>query len=122
MLIEAIAKACGHDLDRLGISVVEVDGAGNFAASIRLFGKDGFGVPLAGLVDEAEAGLVAKAFGVAEATLGNERFRIARPDLEGQCLNCLGVPQHVGLLTASVSAVIGICPPAAICVCPRMAI
>ena len=81
-------------------------------------------MPLAGLVDEAEAGLVAKAFGVAEATLGlgNERFRIARPDLEGQCLNCLGVPQHVGLLTASVSAVIGICPPAAICVRPRMAI
>lgn len=100
-LIEAVARARGSDLDRLGISVVEVDGAGNFSAAIRLYGPDGFGVPLAGLVDKAEAGLVAKAFRIEKASLNGERFQIARPDLEGECIKCLGVRRHLELLVAS---------------------
>lgn len=101
LLIEAVATACGSDLDRLGISVVEVGGAGNFSPSIRLFGADGFGVPLAGLVDKAEARLVAKALGINKADLDGHRFQVANPDLEGECITCLGVSRHIKLLVAS---------------------
>lgn len=101
MLIEGVAAVTGHDLDRLGISVVAVGGAGNFSPSIRLFGPEGFRVPLAGLVDEAEAGIVAKALGVANSALAASRFQLATPDLEGLCVACLGVSRHAGLLVAS---------------------
>lgn len=101
LLIEAVAEALGHNLDRKGVCVSEVDGAGNFAAAIRLFGDAGFGVPLSGLVDEAEAGDVAKAFDVNIASLASEGFQIAVADLEGECLRCLGVADHAALLVAS---------------------
>lgn len=101
VLIQAVAAAAGHDLDRLGVSVVEVDGAGNFGAAIRLFGAEGFGIPLAGLVDENEAALVAEALDVPEVDLGSNRFHVAVPDLEGQCIADLGVASHAGLLVAS---------------------
>ncbi|QGG95447.1 ATP-dependent nuclease [Actinomarinicola tropica] len=101
VLIEAVARACGYDLDRLGIFVMELGGSGAFGPSIRLFGTDGFGVPLAGLVDEAEAGDVASALGVAEADIASHRFQVARPDLEGECVAGLGVGDHLALLVES---------------------
>lgn len=101
VLIEAVAAAIGHDLDRLGVSVVEVDGAGNFGAAIRLFGREGFGIPLSGLVDKKEASLVAKALNVPETDLGSNRFHVAAPDLDGQCITSLGVAAHAHLLVAS---------------------
>lgn len=101
VLIEAVARACGYDLDRLGIFVMELGGSGAFGPSIRLFGTDGFGVPLAGLVDEAEAGDVASALGVAEADIASCRFQVARPDLEGECVAGLGVADHLALLVES---------------------
>lgn len=101
VLIEAVARACGYDLDRLGIFVMEVGGSHAFVPSIRLFGADGFGVPLAGLVDEAEAGDVASALDVAETDIASHRFQVAKPDLEGECLAGLGVADHLALLVAS---------------------
>lgn len=101
VLIEAVARACGYDLDRLGIFVMELGGSGAFGPSIRLFGADGFGVPLAGLVDEAEAGDVASALGVAETDIASHRFQVAKPDLEGECLSGLGITDHLALLVAS---------------------
>lgn len=101
LLVEAVAKACGSDLDRLGISVIEVGGAGNFSPTIRLFGADGFGVPLVGLVDQAEARLVAKALKIKKADLSDHRFQVANPDLEGECIMCLGVSRHAKLLVTS---------------------
>lgn len=101
VLVEAVARACGYDLDRLGIYVMELGGSGAFGPSIRLFGAGGFGVPLAGLVDEAEASDVAAALGVGEAEIGSHRFQIARPDLEGECVSDLGIADHLALLVAS---------------------
>lgn len=101
VLIEAVAGACGYDLDRLGIFVMELGGSGAFGPSIRLFGGDGFGVPLGGLVDEAEAGDVASALGITDADIPSHGFHVAKPDLEGECLAGLGVTDHLALLVAS---------------------
>jgi putative ATP-dependent endonuclease of OLD family len=101
VLVEGVARACGYDLDRLSIYVMELGGSGAFGPSIRLFGDEGFGVPLAGLVDEAEAGDVATALDVAESDIGSHRFQIAKPDLEGECVSGLGIADHLALLVAS---------------------
>ena len=56
IIVEAVAKELGIDLDRLGAVVVELDGADKFTNVFPLLGPDGFGPTLLGLVDEKESG------------------------------------------------------------------
>ena len=54
IIVEAAARLMGISLDRLGAVVFDIDGAENFPHVCRLIGKNGFCVPILGLVDEAE--------------------------------------------------------------------
>lgn len=56
IILERIAELTGHDLDRLGVSVIEAEGAGDMKVVWQLFGRDGFKVPLSLLIDRDAVG------------------------------------------------------------------
>lgn len=94
IVVSATARALGIDLDRLGITVVEVDGSGNFSMAWRIYGAAGFDVPLSVIVDEKELPDVAGYLGVPEDELTALGVRVCRPDLEWQYVRDIG-PERV---------------------------
>jgi hypothetical protein len=45
IIVQQVADLTNRNLDRIGVSVVETDGAGSMDAIVKLFGSDGFNVP-----------------------------------------------------------------------------
>lgn len=101
ILIHAVARLLGHDLDHRGVTVVALNGAGNFRPAIRLFGPTGFGIRLLGMVDQNEATIPADALGVAVADLPNHDVLTCYADLEEEYATAIGVVNTVALLTQS---------------------
>ncbi|WP_419863632.1 ATP-dependent nuclease [Candidatus Poriferisodalis sp.] len=101
IIFSAIAAHLGIDLNKLNVTVVPLNGAGNFAPAIRLFGTLGFGKRLLGLVDDAEAHLPAKALDIAIGDLKAHDFFVSSVDLEDEYTRSLGVTDTVALLTGS---------------------
>nr|WP_249420615.1 AAA family ATPase [Rhabdothermincola salaria] len=101
VMVEACAIALGFDFDRLGIVVAAVNGAGGFKMALRLFGAQGFGVPLVGLVDLSEADDVAKYLGINRSEVPGAGFLICDPDLEMECVRGLGAEAHARRLIAT---------------------
>lgn len=100
-IVESVALLLGHDLDRLGVAVAQVDGSGGFKMALRLFGPGGFAVPYAGMVDKAEASDVAGYVSVDETQLTDHGFAICDQDLEAECVRALGPQRHAELLCES---------------------
>ena len=87
IIVEKVADLTRRNLDRLGVSLVQTDGAGDMPAIVTLFGPTGFNIPLALLIDEDARGRTAKKLGVDPDDL--EEFEgtpcfISVPDLEGE--------------------------------------
>jgi putative ATP-dependent endonuclease of OLD family len=101
IMLHAVARAQGLDLDQAGICVVVVHGADHFPDAYRLFGPRGFDITLLALVDEKEAPILAKALTCPAADLGHHGVLICRADLEDDCVRGLGVARCVELLTES---------------------
>lgn len=101
IIVCAVADLLGHQLDRCGVSVVGLNGAGNFVPAIHLFGPTGFGIRLLGLVDKNEEKFPASALGVPEAALGANDILTCNADLEEEYATSLGVADTVALLARS---------------------
>lgn len=101
IVVESVARLLGHDLDRLAIAVGQVDGSGGFKMALRLFGPDGFAIPYAGLVDQAETSDVAGYLDIDEVDLEDRNFFICDADLEAECVRSLGPERHAELLCES---------------------
>ena len=92
VIVQAVAKELGIDLDRLGALVLELDGADKFKNVFPLLGPDGFGPTLLGLVDEKESGAWIQAFGENPKNVINRRVFISKEDLEDEYAKALGGP------------------------------
>ncbi|MCZ2810115.1 AAA family ATPase [Modestobacter sp. VKM Ac-2979] len=90
LLLERAAELTGRELDRLGVSIVETDGAGGVVALTRLFGKSGFDVPMSVLVDEDAEEATASALGLSVAQLPANSVFVSRIDLEAEYVTALG--------------------------------
>lgn len=101
VIVEAVARCLGHDLDQLCISVATLNGAGGFKMALRLFGTAGFDVPYVGIVDVKEAVDVAKYLEIPEAEVPTAGFTICDADLEAECVRALGSEAHANALCAS---------------------
>ncbi|XKH52069.1 AAA family ATPase [Citricoccus nitrophenolicus] len=93
VIVEAVAKKLGIDLDRLGAVVVELDGADKFKNVFPLLGPDGFGPTLLGLVDEKESGPWVNAFGGKPRFVIDKKVFISDADLEDEYARALGGPE-----------------------------
>lgn len=84
VIVEAAARALGIELDRLGAVVLEIDGADKFPHVYKLIGKDGFGIPILGLVDDKEQGSWLGAFGGKPKHVLGTSLWVSTPDLEAE--------------------------------------
>ena len=92
VIVEAVAKKLGIDLDRLGALVLELDGADKFKNVFPLLGPRGFGPTLLGLVDKAESGKWVGAFESKSEVVVDEKVFISDSDLEDEYTCALGGP------------------------------
>ena len=90
IVLQQASEACGCNLDRLGISVIEAGGWTVMPAIIKLFGSAGFDVPMSLLIDEDAREKMADRLGVAADDLEEHSTWIADPDLEAEYVEALG--------------------------------
>lgn len=93
IVVEKVADLTGRNLDRLGVSLIQTDGAGDMPAIVTLFGPTGFNIPLALLIDEDARAKTAKKLGVDPDDLEDLKHTpcfISDPDLEAEYVAALG--------------------------------
>lgn len=101
IIVERAADLTSRTLDRLGVSLVETNGAGDMGAIYTLFGPSGFDVPLSLLIDaDAETDTAAK-LGVQPADLNANFVWVSRADLEDEYVAAIGAAPLQAALAAS---------------------
>lgn len=90
IILEHLADLTDRNLDRLGVSLIEAGGFGDMGPLDKLFGADGFGVPMSQLIDEDAEERVARQFGVDVADLSGRSVWVSRSDLEDEYVQALG--------------------------------
>jgi len=103
ILVERVAELTDVNLDRIGVAVFELGGANLFPTAYRVLGPEGFGLPIAGMVDEDARALWADTLGIPHADLDSDEYIVCDPDLEGEYIDALGVDAVVTMLLGAPS-------------------
>lgn len=82
IILERVAELTGRDLDRLGVSVIEAEGAGDMGVIWKLFGEDGFNAQLSVLIDRDAVEKTSKSIGVEERDFKKRSIWVSERDLE----------------------------------------
>ena len=90
IIVERCADVTDRNLDRLGCSLVETNGAGDMGPVIKIFGPSGFDIPMSLLIDADAKGYTATKLGVAVANLHLHSTWVSDPDLEAEYVAALG--------------------------------
>ena len=90
IIVQCASDLTSRNLDRLGISLVETDGAGDMGAIIKLFGKSGFDIPMSMLIDKDATAATADKLGIIDADLELNAVKVSDPDLEAEYVDALG--------------------------------
>lgn len=90
IVLQRIAEVTDQELDRLGASVIELDGAGDVGYVLSLFGGQGFQVPLLFLIDQDAAADTAAKLGVSVAGLEASGVHVCVRDLEDEYVRAIG--------------------------------
>lgn len=106
VLVEAAARTMGLNLDRLGVSILVLDGADKFKHVNTLLGRDGFELHLLGLVDQAERGSWLSGLRVRPQELNRDTLFVADPDLEAEYARGMTAPALAEALILE-----GVCRP-----------
>lgn len=101
IILEHLADITDRNLDRLSVSLIEAGGFGDMGPLNKLFGDNGFGVPMSQLVDEDAEQRVAKQLGVEVADLPKRSVWVSRSDLEEEYVRALGSDNVWGALQSS---------------------
>lgn len=100
IIVEAAARVRGLNVDRLGISILDIGGAEKFKHVNKLLGADGFGLDLMGLVDKAESGSWVNGLKVKPRKVNIERVFVCATDLEAEYVNAMTGPVAAAALVA----------------------
>jgi putative ATP-dependent endonuclease of OLD family len=101
IIVQEVAEQTNRNLDRLGVSLIETGGAKEMSPIVKLFGVDGFDVPLTLLVDEDARADTAKLLNVAPADIEKHGAFVSVPDLEAEYISALGATDTWTALSAS---------------------
>ncbi|MDF1605870.1 ATP-dependent endonuclease [Nocardioides sp. YIM 152315] len=84
IIVQQAADLTDRNLDRLGVSLIATDGAGDMGAIIKLFGPHGFNIPLNLLIDEDARTATATKLGVPPGGIvGRVRWALRMSRLDG---------------------------------------
>ena len=104
ILCERVGQLADVDLNRKGIAIFELGGSSLFARAYRLFGPDGFDLPVFGLLDMDARDEWTSVLGCRPDEISESgRFEVCDPDLEATYVDLLGVERTLELLLASPS-------------------
>lgn len=101
IILERIADLTDRNLDRLGVSVIETDGASEIMPIATLFGATGFNLSVSRLIDLDAEQDVADALGIAVANLRAHSVFTSHRDLEDEYVRALGAANALSALTTS---------------------
>lgn len=101
ILLERIAELTGRELDRLGVTIMEVNGCKNMKHVLSLFGQDGFQIPLSILIDEDAVPDISKLFNIERSKFKQNSISVSVKDLEDEYAQAL---DHNVLVPALVSS------------------
>ena len=101
IVLQRVAELTECDLDRLGVSVIELAGAGDVGYVLSLFGQNGFQVGLSFLIDQDAVTATAEKLGVAEADLEAHDVYVCQRDLEDEYVRAIGPPELWEAITRS---------------------
>lgn len=101
ILLERIAELTGRELDRLGVTIMEVNGCKNMKHVLNLFGQDGFQIPLSILIDEDAVPDISKLFNIERSKFKQNSISVSVKDLEDEYAQAL---DHNVLVPALVSS------------------
>lgn len=90
IILERCAEAIDSNLDRLGCALVETNGCGNMDHVVKVFGPDGFDIPMSLLIDKDDAAKRAAKFGIHVDDLHLRSTWVSDPDLEAEYVSALG--------------------------------
>ncbi|MFE4948661.1 ATP-dependent endonuclease [Leifsonia sp. NPDC056665] len=91
ILLERVADLTDRNLDRLGVSIIETDGASEILPIAKLFGATGFKLTVTRLIDDDKAKQdVANALGISVADLQANSVFVSQRDLEDEYVRALG--------------------------------
>ena len=98
LAVETLAERSGRDLAAERIRVVPMGGATNIGHFLDRFGPPGAHIRLAGLCDEAEAGVFRRGLeraglgsGLTDSEMESKGFFVCAPDLEDELIRALGI-------------------------------
>lgn len=114
IILERVADLTDRNLDRLGVSVIETDGASEIKPITKLFGPTGFNLSVSRLIDLDAEQTVATALGVIVADLRANSVFTSQKDLEDEYVRALGAANVLAALKASgqfTTTEIGLCVP-----------
>jgi putative ATP-dependent endonuclease of the OLD family len=101
IIVVQAAELLGLNLDRSGVAIFELDGAGLFSTANKLFGKPGFDLPLYGLVDSDAADAWAEELGITRTDFKSAGMVESVPDLEGNYVAAFGAARVAALLVGA---------------------
>lgn len=101
VIVERVAELMHVHLDQLGAVVFDIGGAENFPHVYRLLGKNGFSVPILGLVDEAQKMSWHGQIGGKPAKVLGTILWASNPDLEAEYCSALTGPGAARALVAA---------------------
>lgn len=90
MIIERVAELTGHDLYRDGVEILEAGGCREMAHIIKLFGENGFAIPLSILIDEDAEKELANVLKISTDELIQRNVHISHSDLEDEYVRAIG--------------------------------
>lgn len=82
LLVQRVAELTGRDLDRFGVSLVQTDGVDKMIPFDKLFGPEGFDVPIFRLIDKDAVENMAKKLNVPVQQLSSKHVYVSQCDLE----------------------------------------
>lgn len=89
IILERVAELTGRELDRLGVTVMEVGGCKNMKHVWSLFGKNGFDIPASILIDEDAIPDVPKYLNIQQDEFERNSVWVSLKDLEDEYVQAL---------------------------------
>lgn len=101
IVLERVAELTGRELDRLGVTIMEVGGCKNMKHVWSLFGADGFDIPTSILIDEDAVPDVPKYLNIQQDEFDQNSIWVSRKDLEDEYVQALDRNTFVSELLSS---------------------